>query len=65
MGARLPAKDDHNCRLAIGEANVARVFNRVFDMCQSLSRTAASSPVGDHERLIVLGMVRLVVGIDL
>ena len=61
----LPAKYDHNCRLAVGEAQAALVFDRVLDLCHIAQSHCRAITVCDHERSIILGMVRLVVCVDL
>ncbi len=65
VGARLPVHDHHDRELAVGEAQIAQILHRiehVADIGQAHRRAVA---IGNHQRFVVLGLDRLIVGIEL
>ena len=66
VGAGLAVDDDQHRRLAVGEPGVAQILDRIDRPRRRRdSRTARAVAVGDDQRRVVGGRVRLVVGVDL
>ena len=65
VGVRLTVEDDQNRRLAVGHAEIAIVLNGVGDLGDVGEADRRAVAIGDHQRRVVGGNVRLVVGVDL
>ena len=65
VGVRLPVDDQQHRRLAVGHARVAEVLHRIDDLGDVGQAHRRPVAVGDDQRQVLGGGLRLVVGVDL
>ena len=65
VGAGLAIDDDQHRRLAVGEAGVAEVLDRIDDLADIGQLHRGAVAVGDHQIAVFGGVAGLVVGVDL
>ena len=65
VGVRLPADDHEHRRLAVGRPRVAQVLHGVDDFRDVGEPDRGAVAVGDDQRQVLAGGLRLVVGVDL
>ena len=65
VGARLAVEDHQDRRLAVGEAGVAQVLDGIDDLADIGQFDRGVVAIGDNEAAILLGLARLIVGVDL
>ena len=65
VGAGLAVENDQHRGLAVGEAGVAQIFDRIDDLADVGQLDRRIVAVGDDEVAVLGGVARLVVGVDL
>ena len=65
VGARLADRMTSTERLAVGMAGVAQILDRIDHVADIRQPHRRAVAVGDHQRLVILGVRGLVVGVDL
>ena len=65
VGAGLAGQNDRDARFAVDQAGVAQVLDRIEDLGDVGEPDRRAVAVGDHEIAILVGVRRLIVGVDL
>ena len=65
IGARLAEQNHQHRRLAVGEAEIAHVFDGIENLRHVRQPHRRAVAIGDHQRRVIGGLDRLIVGIDL
>ena len=65
VGVRLTVENDQHRRLTFGHAEIAIVLNGVGDLGDVGEADRRAVAISDHQRRVVGGNVRLVIGVDL